>query len=134
MWVCHKCNRNFKSTNQSHSYVSLTIDDLLVGKPVDLVLTFDQILIGVIEWEPCTVGTSKNAIIFTNKKAWLIVKPLAKELDLKFYYHERIQHPLIKKVNNFYGKFAHHIRVTNPDQITNELIILLRKGYKFALK
>ena len=40
---------------------------------------------------------------FTNNKAWLIVKPMSKELDVKFYYSENIHSPHIKKTT-LWGK------------------------------
>lgn len=107
-----------------------SIDDLFEGKPEGLMLAFDQVLIGVIDWEPCSLGPSTNTVIFTKEKAWLIVRPMTKELDLKFYYPEVISHPLIKKTSEYRGKHAHHIRIKDETQVNEELIGLLRKGWE----
>lgn len=129
MWTYPNCERNFKTRNQSHSCGTKTIDDLFAGKPDHLILAFDALLINVIDWEPCSVGVATHAIVFTKEKAWLIVKPMQKELDLKFYYPERIQHHLLKKVQLTFGKYAHHIRISDESEVTTELLKLLRKGY-----
>ena len=50
MWTCPKCERNFKSTNQSHICAIVNIDDLFLGKPNNLLGAFDALLIGVIDW------------------------------------------------------------------------------------
>lgn len=106
-----------------------SIDDIFEGKPDGLILAFDALLVAVIDWEPCSVGTSTKAIVFTKEKAWLIVRPMSKELDIKFYYPEKIEHRLVKK-NTYYGsKVAHHIRISDETEVTDELIRLLRKGY-----
>jgi len=131
MWTCPKCERNFKSNNQSHMCSSNTIDDIFQGKSENLIHAFDQVLISVIDWEPCSVGASTKSIVFTKEKAWLIAKPMAKELDLKFYYSEKIDHPLIKKTTVFRDIHAHHIRISDESEVTDELITLLRKGYDF---
>ena len=132
MWTCPKCDRNFKSANQWHMCTDKTIDELFEGKPDNLVLAFDKVLISVIDWEPCAVGMSTKSIVFSKEKAWLIVKPMSKELDLKFYNSEIIQNPRIKKTSKWGNKYAHHIRVSYDHQVDDEVISLLRVGYEFA--
>jgi hypothetical protein len=129
MWICPNCERNFKSTNQSHICTTKTIDDIFGGRPDRLVLAFDAILIGVIDWEPCSVGTSTKSIVFTKEKAWLIIRPMSKELDIKFYYPEKIEHRLIKKTTHYGNKVAHHIRISDETEVTDELLELLQKGF-----
>ena len=91
MWQCPRCERLFKTSNQSHSCVQQDMGLLFEGKSDQLVIAFDALMTAVLNWEPNHVGASKNAIVFTNKKAWLIVRPMTKELDVKFYYNETIQ-------------------------------------------
>lgn len=134
MWKCPKCNRMFKTTNQSHSCLETTIDDIFLDRPIELVLAFDRIMTTALEWENCTVGAAKKAVVFTSKKAWLIVRPMSKELDLKFYYDEPIDSPLFKKIPFLMGKYNHHLRIRHEDEVTPEIIGLLRQGYLFSLK
>ena len=134
MWQCPRCERLFKTTNQSHSCVQQDMGLLFEGKPDQLVIAFDALMTAVLNWEPNHVGSSKNAIVFTNKKAWLIVKPMTKELDVKFYYAEPIEAPEIKKVTEWGGKHAHHIRIRSEEEISMEVLQLLRKGFNFAMR
>ncbi len=134
MWTCPNCERLFKSNNQSHICVNTTIDDLFEGRPDHLVLAFDRLLSLVIDWEPMSIGASKHTIVFTNQKAWLIVKPMSKELDVKFYYQEPIEKGLFKKVTHFSGKYAHHIRIREEEDITEEFLEVLRMGYDYAMQ
>jgi len=134
MWTCPKCERVFKTANQSHSCVPQDLGILFLDKPDHLVLAFDGIMSAVLQWEPNAMGASKNAIVFTNKKAWLIVRPMSKELDLKIYYDEIIPSPLVKKTTEYRGKHAHHIRIKEEIEITPQLLALLRKGFEFALR
>ena len=129
MWQCPICERMFKSNNQSHMCTTKTIDDLFEGRSDELLLAFDKLLISVIDWEPCTVGPSTNTIVFTKQKAWLIVRPLRKELDIKFYHPTRIKHRYIFKTQDYGRSIAHHIRVSTPEEIDEELLSLLYKGY-----
>jgi hypothetical protein len=41
LWTCLKCGRQFKNTNQSHSYVTISVDDHFKGKPKRLRDIFD---------------------------------------------------------------------------------------------
>ncbi len=129
MWICPKCERSFKSDNQSHICNTNTIDDIFEGKSDNMIMAFDKVLIGVIDWDPCTVGTSSKSIVFTKSTAWLIVRPMAKVLDIKFYFPTLIQHRLIKKTNKYPKKVAHHIRISDESEVTTELLNLLRRGY-----
>jgi hypothetical protein len=88
----------------------------------------------VIRWEPTTVGAAKNALVFTSHKAWLIVRPMTKVLDIKFYYDEPIDSALLFKVQEFGGKYAHQIRINNETELTKDVFELLRLGFNQSLK
>ncbi|MEM8526751.1 MAG: DUF5655 domain-containing protein [Bacteroidota bacterium] len=134
MWTCPKCERQFKTANQSHTCSEKTLDNLFAKSSDELILAFDRILTEIINWTPCSVGAAKKAVIFTSKKAWLIVRPMTKELDLKFYYDEPLEGEIFKKIAPWGKKYAHHIRVKHEVEITDEIFGLLRKGHEFSLE
>lgn len=134
MWTCPECNRNFKTTNQFHMCVKKDIGELFLDKPDDLVLAYDAILQATESWTPNTYGASVHSIIFTSKKAWMIIKPMKKELDVKFYYHEPIESDLIKKRSRMGKKYGHHIRISDEWQVNPPMIDLLKMGYDFSLQ
>lgn len=133
MWTCPTCNRKFKATNQHHMCTTKDIGELFLDKPDDLVLAFDRIMTSVMVWKPNDLGASIHSVVFTNKKAWLIIKPMRKELDVKFYYHEHIHSGLVKKYVKYPNKVAHHLRVSQEDDITSEFLGLLSMGYTYAM-
>jgi len=134
MWKCSTCQRLFKTQNQSHSCVQQDLGIFFENKPDHLVIAFDSLMTSVLSWEPNSVGASKNAIIFTNKKAWLIVRPMKKELDVKFYFDESLDGDVFKKITFWGGKYAHHIRIKDEVEITSEVLDFLKIGFDFALK
>ena len=72
MWTCPSCERNFESVNQSHMCTNMTVKDVFAGKPDNLLLIFDEILIQVLDWEPCSVGMSTKSVVLRKKKlGWL---------------------------------------------------------------
>lgn len=134
MWTCPKCERRFKNDNQSHYCTNKSIDELFEGKPEDLILAFDKILIHVYEFGEVSIGASVNTVIFTNRKAFLILRPMSKVLDLKFYYDEALKSGKIHKVGAYGKKYYHHIRVKDEYEVDDEVIQLLKKGYNQGLK
>ncbi len=101
MYTCPKCERKFKVNNQSHMCTTKTIDDLFENRADNVVLAFESVLNVTMDWEPQSIGASVNTVIFTNKKAWLIVRPMTKELDLKFYYSEPLDSGLVFKIVHY---------------------------------
>ena len=134
MWQCPRCERMFKTKNQSHSCVQQDMGVLFENRPDNLVIAFDTLMTAVLNWEPNSVGTSKNAIVFTNKKAWLIIKPMTKELDIKFYSDESLDGDLFKKITFYGGKYAHHIRIRDEVEVTEGLLHYLKIGFDFAMR
>ncbi|MEM1136166.1 MAG: DUF5655 domain-containing protein [Bacteroidota bacterium] len=133
MWTCPKCKRKFKSNNQYHICTTKDIGELFLDKSDELVLAFDRVMTEVMVWKPNDLGASIHSVVFTNKKAWLIIKPMKSVLDVKFYYKEIIESDLIAKRTKYPNKFAHHIRVASEEEVTPEIIKLLRMGYEYAL-
>lgn len=134
MWTCQKCERVFKTTNQSHYCNETTLDALFENKPDDILLVFDRIMMEVVNWEPCSLGVAKKAIVFTSKKAWLIARPMSKVLDIKFYNDEPLDSQLFHKIDMWGKKYAHHIRLKNEEEVTEEVFELLKIGHLFSLK
>lgn len=133
MWNCPRCRRPFHSTNQSHMCSDNTVDDIFSGKPDDLLLAFDDLLVAVIDWQPNDVSAAKKAIVFTNKRAWLIVRPMSKLLDIAFYTDGPLVSPFLHKSAPSMGKkHRHQIRVSGPGEINAEMLELLRVGYDFG--
>jgi hypothetical protein len=137
MWKCPTCKRSFLSTNQSHYCVTTTIDDIFAGKADNVVHAFDDLLLAVMEWEPQEVGAAKKAVVFTSKRAWLIVRPMSKQLDVSFYTDELLQSPLLfKSAPWMKGNTKHRnsLRLSGPGELTTEHMKLLEKGWKFGLR
>lgn len=134
MWECPKCNRLFKNDNQSHYCVVKDIGELFLKKPDRLVLAFDTLTTELEKWQPQSYGASVNTIVFTSKRAWLIVRPMKKELDIKFYSNEIIDSELITKVAPMGKKIAHHIRISHEDELTPLHFDLLKGVFDNSLK
>lgn len=134
MWQCEKCNRIFEKNNQSHICVVKDVGELFSDKQDEMVLAWDTLTQKVMTWRPNVYSASTKSIVYTSKKAWLIIKPMKSDLDVKFYHDQKIISGRIRKYQQYPNKFAHHIRVQNECQVDHELIDLLRKGYEYSLQ
>ncbi len=134
MWQCPTCERLFKNTNQVHMCTRKDIGELFLDKPDELVLAYDDIIQHIKHWKPFSQGASVHSIIVTSKKAWLILKPMKKELDVKFYTDQPIASDRVKKITEYRNKFAHHIRISHPLQVDQEVFNLLKEGFDYSIK
>jgi hypothetical protein len=131
MWICPKCERQIKNKNQWHNCVKVNIDSLFEGKALELVYIFDKLLSTIIDWENVSVSATKNCIVFVHKQTFLIVKPMKKELDLKFYSEKELFESPIKKSISYSGKFENHIRISNVDDLSSDIIKYIKQSYLF---
>lgn len=95
-----------------------------------MVLLFDRLLSAVIDWENVAVSASKNCIVFVHNLTFLIIRPMKKQLDLKFYTEtEQTEGPIIKSV--FYaGKFENHIRISTLEELTPNVFNYIKQSYE----
>jgi predicted transport protein len=133
-WTCPKCERIIKNPNQWHNCIKQDIDTLFENKVKDLVFVFDKLLLNIIEWDNVNVSATKNCIVFVNSQTFLIVRPMKKELDLKFYLDKpNDEFPIYKNVE-YAGRFEHHIRVSTLEEIDNQIIGFVKSSYNLFKK
>jgi len=114
--------------------VDNTIDDIFMGVADPIVLAFDAIFQIVMTWEPVSAGATVKAVVFTNYKVFLVIRPMSKVLDVKFYTDEPVDSDVFKKVTEYKGKYAHHIRIADETEVTEEIIDLIRIGWDYGMK
>jgi len=129
-WTCPNCDRELTNENQRHYCAKVSLDSLFAGRPPELILVFDKILAEVADWDGVLVGTTPNCIVFTHRLTFLVIRPMKKELDIKFYsttHHP--EKPIIK--SELYGrKYANNIRISSLDDLRPQLFAYLRESYQ----
>lgn len=129
-WMCPKCERELKHKNAWHNCVKVDLNSLFENRSPELVLVFDKLLLEIVEWKDVLVSTTQNCIVFVHNKTFLIVRPMKKELDIKFYSKSEIDNSLVIKSSVSSGKFENHIRISTSHQLTLEVLRLFKKSYE----
>jgi hypothetical protein len=107
----------------------VSIDSLFEGKPMELIVVFDKMLAEIADWENVLVSTTQNWIVYVHRQTFLIIKPMKKELDLKFYSEKELIGKFIFKSSSHSSRFENHIRVSTTDDLTPNLYKHLRHSY-----
>lgn len=128
-WKCPKCERSLKNKNQWHCCINQALDNLFIGKSNELIFIFDQILNYVSNLENIEISATKNCIIFFKTQTFLVIKPMKKELDIKFYLPEQVNnHPIMKVA--LYGKqYEHHIRISTTEDVSPQVFSFIKQSY-----
>lgn len=128
-WICPQCRRTLKNANQWHCCINQEIDHLFIGKPSELLLAFDKILSTVIEFDNVKISATKNCIVFFKTQTFLVIKPMKKELNIKFYLAQ--PHPIypIYKVALYGKQHEHQIRISTIEEVTPQLFSLIKQSH-----
>ena len=128
-WTCTKCERELKNPKQWHNCVKVSINSLFEGKNLELILVFDKLLSEIIDWENVVISTTKNCIVFVHNQTFLVIRPMKKQFDLKFYSaKQQDEEPVLKSI--FYsGKFQNHIRVSTLEDLTQNVFYNIKQSY-----
>ncbi|MDB5088443.1 MAG: hypothetical protein JWR09_2437 [Mucilaginibacter sp.] len=129
-WICPKCERELPKPEQRHYCARVSLDSLFLGRSPELVLVFDKLLAEVADWEGVLVGITPNCIVFTRRLTFLVIRPMKKELDIKFYSREaHPEKPIFKSIKAG-NKYENHIRIALLDDLRPALFNYLRESYQ----
>src|SRR5258707_7631949 len=128
-WVCPKCERELLKENQTHYCAKVSIDSLFKGRHAELVLVFDKLLAQVADWKDVIVSTTPHCIVFVHRKTFLVIRPMQKVLDVKFYSQAaQTGHPIINSAL-YSGKYASNIRVKTLEELTPQVFKMIYQSY-----
>ncbi|MGZ3762156.1 MAG: DUF5655 domain-containing protein [Mucilaginibacter sp.] len=131
-WTCPNCDRELPWKDYRHYCQRVDLDSLFAGRSPELILAFDKILAEVADWPKVLVGVTPNCIVFTRRVGFLIIRPMKKELDIKFYSAvEHKEKPVIKSVAAG-KKFENHIRIYSVYDIRPGLFVYIRESFELG--
>jgi hypothetical protein len=84
-WTCPKCERELPWPDFRHYCKRVSLDSLFEGRSEELILVFDKLLSEVADWPKVLISATPNCIVFYRRTGFLVIRPMKKWLDLKFY-------------------------------------------------
>jgi hypothetical protein len=127
--ICPHCNRSIRSLTSVHYCKEVPIDDLFITKSDELVLAFDRLLSMVADWQAVEISGTKNCIVFVRKKTFLVVKPMTKCLEIKFYAEEQIEDEGLYKCQLWNSKYEGILRIQTENDLKPKHAEYFRKSY-----
>ena len=133
LWTCSICDRKFAKPNQGHMCTTKTIADLFTKKATNLLPVLEMLAKKISKWKGVSYGASTNTIVFTVGTAFLVARPMKDALDLHFYLPNAMEDFPVYKMVEYGNKFVHYIRLYEMGDLTNDVLELIKLGYKYVL-
>ncbi len=95
LWDCPECRRKFARHNQSHSCVSVSVDDHFRGKAEELRGTFDRLVEGLKQSGPVRVDAVKSAINLADRFHFAMIYIHRDSLTVEFALDRQLAGPRI---------------------------------------
>ena len=130
--ICPNCKRVLRKANAWHYCKEVAIDDLFVDKTDEVVLAFDRIYQHFIDQEDIDISATKNCVVFLRNKTFLVVKPMKKWLEVKFYSTRVIDDDSLHKCEMQGKKYHCIIRFENEHQINQRLFEYFEDSYEIS--
>ena len=134
MWSCPVCKRKFNKEDQRHTCSTKDVGELFINRSDELILLYDALASVIGNWDNVEIRAATHSVVFSVGRAFLVLKPMKDQLDLKIYLNEEMESELFFKVNKYYGRFQCQIRLQNEWQMTDEFLDLVGLSYNEALQ
>lgn len=136
MWTCPKCNRSFRNTNQNHSCILISKENLFVKRPAALKSLYDKIVSVVKDLGEYREETVLPDVIFFKTKAtFLAVKVKKDHLEVEFFLDHHEDDPSIAKwLQTSKNRFAHVVKIDSEEEINRQLKEWMGHSYYLVLR
>jgi hypothetical protein len=130
--VCPKCQRALRSLGSFHYCKQVDIDDLFLNKPDNVLLAFDRLYKSVSTFENIDISGTKSCIVFVRNKTFLVAKPMAKCLEIKFYAKDHLDDEELYKCQLWNSKYECVFRIQDENQLKPKLLQYFNESYQIS--
>jgi Domain of unknown function (DUF5655) len=129
LWTCPRCRRQFANRNQSHSCGRFTVEQLLDGKPPEIIELFERLADLIQRCGEVVVAPTKTRILFKVRTVFASVAVAKNWLDVVFVLGRRLKHRRIKKAQDEYPGIVHFLRIEKAEDLDDDLAGWLHEAY-----
>jgi hypothetical protein len=129
LWTCSHCRRQFTNRNQSHSCGQFSIEELLVGKPQEIIELFERLGDLIQRCGKVAVAPTKTRVLFKVRTVFASVAMNKNWLDVVFVLARRLKARRIKKAQEEYPGIVHFLRIEKMEELDEDLAAWLQEAY-----
>jgi Domain of unknown function (DUF5655) len=129
LWTCPRCRRQFKNRNQAHSCGQFTVQQLLDGKPQEVVELYERLDRLIASCGEVVIAPTKTRVLFKVRTVFATVAVSKNWLDVVFVLGRRLKHRRIKKAQEEYPGIVHFLRIENEDDLDADLTNWLQEAH-----
>jgi hypothetical protein len=129
LWTCPSCRRQFANRNQSHSCGQFTAEQLLDGKPQEMVELYERLDDLIRSCGEVVVAPTKTRVLFKVRTVFASVAVSKNWLDVVFVLGRRLKHRRIKKAQEEYPGIVHFLRIEKTEDLDDDLKGWLQEAY-----
>jgi hypothetical protein len=130
LWTCPCCRRQFANRNQAHSCGQFTVEQLLDGRPLEMVELYGRLSDLVQGFGDVLVAPTKTRVLFKVRTVFAAVAVSTNGLDLQLVLSRRLKHRRIKKAQEEYPGIVHSLRIEKANDLDADLTDWLREAYE----
>jgi hypothetical protein len=131
LWTCPKCGRRFVGRNMWHACGDHSVEKFLEGKGERARELFDRFESLIAACGPYEVAPAKTRVAFMGRVRFASVNSVSdRAMNVHFGLPRALRHPRVRKVEQFGSWYVHHLRVSAPDELDDELLGWLRESYQ----
>ncbi len=134
LWTCPQCRRQFKNRSQAHSCGQFTVDQLLDGKPQDIVELYEQLHRLIASCGEVVVAPTKTRVLYKVRTVFATVAVSKNWLDVVLVLGRRLKNRRIKKAQEEYPGIVHFVRVENEEDLNTDLVAWLQEAYDYRVQ
>lgn len=129
LWTCPRCRRQFANRNQSHSCGQFTVEQLLDGKPQEIVELCERLADLIQRCGEVVVAPTKTRVLFKVRTVFAAVAVSKNWLDVVFVLARHLKHRRIKKAQEEYPGIVHFLRIEKADDLDDDFAGWLQEVY-----
>jgi hypothetical protein len=129
LWTCPRCRRQFAHRNQAHSCGQFSVEQILDGKPPEIVELYDGIASLIQRCGEVITAPTKTRVLFKVRTVFASVAISKNWLDVLFVLGRRVKHRRIKKAQQEYPGIVHFLRIETAEDLDDDLVGWLQEAH-----
>jgi hypothetical protein len=134
LWTCPRCRRQFVHRNQAHSCGQFTVEQLLDGKPTEMVELYERLADLIGRAGEVVVAPTKTRVLFKVRTVFASVAVNKNWLEVLFVLGRRLRHRRIKKAQEEYPGIVHWLRVEQAEDLDDDLAVWLQEAFDHRMR